>query len=516
MKRTIGIITLIAFALLPCVIHAAEVAKPNIVVILADDLGYGDVKCNYPAGKIPTPNLDRLAAQGMRFTDAHSPSAVCSPTRYALLTGRYAWRTRLKAGVLWQYDPPLIESDRLTLPGLLREHGYRTAAFGKWHLGFDWPFTSDEAAARCRKGMGDSALCSDIDWTKPIAGGPVTCGFDHFFGVNAPNFAPYVFIENDRIVGAAPGERVEKSTSGRLCEHAGPRQAGFDCKQIAPTVARKAVEWIAQGAKTPGQPFFLYLALTGPHSPIIPNDQFKGKSGIGDYGDFVMEMDWAVGEVMGALQRSGVASNTLVIFTSDNGPENWNYEEARDFKHYAMGPLRGVKRDTWEGGHRVPFIASWPARIKPGTTSDEVICHVDLMATAAALVGATLPDNAGEDSYNLQPALLGEKLNKPIREATVHHGGNGRFAIRQGTWVFIDAKTGAAIKEPEWFKKERGYQTHDFPGELYDLGQDPAERRNLFGEHPEVVARLKALLNKYKAEGRCAPSVAIRSQEPGS
>jgi len=489
---------------LPRLVLAAE--RPNLVVILADDLGYGDVKSYNPAGKIPTPNIDRLAAQGMRFTDAHSPTAVCTPTRYALLTGRYAWRTRLKAGVLWQWDKPLIEAERLTLPGLLRQHGYRTGAFGKWHLGFNWPFTSDEAAARCAKNAGDLALCSDIDWSKPITGGPVERGFDYYFGVNCPNFSPYAFIENDRIAGPAPTEQWTRLGS-RLSQHPGPAQAGFDRKQIAPTLARKAVEWIETSAKTPGKPFFLYLALTGPHSPIIPNDEFKGKSGIGDYGDWVMEMDWTVGEVMGALQRKGILTNTLVFFTSDNGPENWNYEEARDQKHYAMGPLRGVKRDTWEGGHRVAFIASWPGHIKAGTTNPEVICHTDLMATAAALVGATLPGNAGEDSYNILPALLGERLDHPIREATVHHGGNGKLAIRQGNWVFIDARTGDANKEPQWFKQERGYQPHNFPGELYNLKEDLAERRNRYGEHPEIVERLKTLLEKYKAEGRSTPKL---------
>jgi arylsulfatase A len=490
--------------------------RPNLVFILADDLGYGDVKCFNPAGKIPTPNLDRLATQGARFTDAHAPTAVCTPTRYAILTGRYAWRSRLKSGVLGQWDPPLIEAGRLTVPQLLRDHGYRTAAIGKWHLGLNWPYASAEAA---RKLTGianqDKALPGDFDWTRPITGGPLGRGFDYFFGVNCPNYAPYAFMENDRIFGAAPSQLVEKSVSGRLSEHAGPAQPGFDRKQIAPTLARKAAEWITATTNAPGKPFFLYLALTGPHSPIIPNDAFKGKSGIGDYGDFVMEMDWTVGEVMAALQRVGVATNTLVIFTSDNGPENWNYEEARDFQHYAMGLWRGLKRDNWEGGHRVPFIASWPGRIRPGTTNAEVICHVDLLATAAALVGAKLPANAGEDSYNLLPALLGERLDKPIREATVHHAANGKLAIRQGNWVFVDAKSGGG-QEPAWLKQARGYDasTNSFPGVLYDLGADPAERRNLYGERPEVVARLKALLEKYKADGRSTPGPAQSNDVP--
>ncbi len=301
-------------------IHAASDSgdRPNVVVILADDMGYGDVKCNYLEGKIPTPHLDRLASHGMRFSDAHAPSSLCTPTRYALLTGRYAWRTWLKAGVLWQYDKPLIEPRRLTLPGLLRQHGYRTAAVGKWHLGMDWPFASAESAKKVAKNK-DSATCADVDWSKPIGGGPTDRGFDYYFGVNVPNFSPYAFIENDRLVGPAPTLEVS-NIGGRLSRLPGPGQAGFDRKQVAPTLAKKACQWIASSAKT-GKPFFLYLALTGPHSPIIPNDEFKGRSGIGDYGDWVMEMDWTVGEVVTAIKRAGVADNTLVIFTSDNGPE---------------------------------------------------------------------------------------------------------------------------------------------------------------------------------------------------
>jgi arylsulfatase A len=477
---------------------------PNMVVILADDLGYGDVHCNCPEGRIPTPHLDRLASQGMRFTDAHAPSSLCTPTRYALLTGRYAWRTQLKSGVLWQYQEPLIEEQRLTLPAMLRQHGYQTAAFGKWHLGMNWPFASPESAKKIAKDR-NSATSSDIDWGKPITGGPTDRGFDYYFGVDVPNFSPYAFIENDHIVGPAP-TRQFPMIPGRLSQLPGPAQAGFDRKQVAPTLARKACRWIDAAAKT-GKPFFLYMALTSPHSPIIPNDEFKGKSGIGDYGDWVMEMDWTAGQLDAALKRAGVAGNTLLIFTSDNGPEIWNYEEARDYKHYAMGPLRGVKQDTWEGGHRVPFIACWPAHIPAGAVSTEVVCHSDLMATAAAIVDTKLPANAGEDSYNILPTLGGETIERPLREATVHHSGNGSLAIRQGQWVFIDAKSGGAREEPEWFRRERGYSgaINPFPGVLYDLSQDLAERRNLYNEHPEVVKRLKALLEKYQRDGRSTP-----------
>lgn len=494
------------FSALVCLTSDATAldSPPNIIFILADDLGYGDVQCNYPKGKIPTPNIDRLAARGLRFTDAHAPSAVCTPTRYAILTGQYAWRTRLKSGVLWQWDKPLIDEDRLTLPAMLKLQGYRTAAIGKWHLGMNWPFTSDEAEKRLATKAGDLATPADIDWNKPITRGPIDRGFDSYFGVNAPNFSPYAFIENDRIFGEAPALRFEKSVGGRLSQHPGPMQEGFDRKQIAPTLAQKAVEMIDGAAAVSDQPFFLYFALTGPHSPIIPNEAFIGKSGIGEYGDFVMEMDWSVGQVMVALERNGLAENTLVIFTSDNGPENWNYEEARDQKHYAMGDLRGLKRNIWEGGHRVPFITSWPARIKPGTSSDEVICHVDMMATCAEISGFVLPNQAAEDSVSFLPVLLGEQLSQPLRQATVHHAGNGNLAIRKGEWVFIDAKSGGG-GEPDWFVQERGYVPHAYPGELYNLADDSTQRENLYGAHPGIVRELSELLEKYKTNGRSVP-----------
>jgi arylsulfatase A len=504
MKRTSLCIAAFALATTASVAFAAE-SKPNIILILADDLGYGDVRCNNPAGKIPTPNIDRLAREGLRFTDAHAPSAVCTPTRYSILTGRYCWRTRLTRGVLHPWDPPLIEADRLTLAALLRTAGYRTACLGKWHLGMNWPFASEAARRRLTPFSKQSeAALDDFDWSKPIAGGPITRGFDSYFGVNCPNFAPYAFIENDHLVGPAPDHEVE-ALGGRLSRYAGPAQRGFDRRKIVPTLMQKAVELIADTAKTPQQPLFLYFAMTGPHSPIIPNDAFKGRSGIGDYGDFVTEMDWTVGEILRALDRHGMADNTLVIFTSDNGPEAWNYEEARKFKHYAMGSLRGVKRDLWEGGHRVAFLARWPKKTPAGAVSEELICHVDLMATCAALVGAKLPDGAAEDSVSVLPALLGEKRPKPLRDALVLHAYSGALALRKDNWIFIDAKTGMVSKEPQWFQEERGYQPHSFPGELYDLRADLSERFNLYGQRPEVVRELRALLEKCKRDGRSTP-----------
>jgi len=480
-------------------LNAPAGRKPNIVYILADDMGYGDIACQNPKSKIPTPHLDRLATQGVRFTDAHAPTAVCTPTRYAILTGRYCWRSRLKKGVLGPWGETLIEAGRLTVAALLRQHGYASACIGKWHLGWTWP-TKDGG----RPQSGPDRL-SNVDFAKPIADGPTTRGFDYYFGTDVPNYPPYCFVENDRTVG------IPSAPSTPVFNLPGPMLPEWKWVDIMPELTRRAVKYVEDAAKSPDKPFFLYFPLTAPHFPIVPTPEFQGKSGAGLYGDFVAQVDWTVGQVLEALERTGMAAGTLVVFTSDNGPEVARevgvgaYERIQKYGHASMGDLRGVKRDAWEGGHRVPFMARWPGRIKPGTTSGETVCHADLMATLAALLGIRLPDDAAEDSYNILPALLGEKLEKPIREATVHHSCNGKFAIRQGDWVFIDAPTGDDNKEPDWLKKERGYEPHNLPGELYDLSKDPNERRNLYAEHPEIVQRLKALLEKYKAEGRSAP-----------
>jgi arylsulfatase A-like enzyme len=501
-----------------CLVAAAHGAaaplrspSPNIVVILADDLGYGDV-CSYNAqSKIPTPNLDRLAAEGMRFTDAHAPDAVCTPTRYGLLTGRYAFRSHLKAGVLPPWGTPLIEQGRLTLPALLRQLGYATACIGKWHLGWDWP-TKDGLAPSSTNGLGN------VDFALPIANGPTTRGFDYYFGTDVPNYPPYCFIANDRTVGlpSVPAP-LQKGAINRP----GPMLPGWSLTNILPEITRRAVRYIEDAAQTP-RPFFLYFPLTAPHYPIVPTAEFKGRSQAGDYGDFVAQVDGTVGDVLAALARTGLATNTLVIFTSDNGPECVEvdpgaYDRIRRYGHWSMDGLRGVKRDTWEGGHRVPFVARWPGHIPPGATSAQTICHVDLLATCAALLGTKLSPDVGEDSCNILPALLGKKLRRPIREATVLHGGSGNFAIRQGDWVLIDAPSGdgnggkSRPGEPEWFKQERGYTKNEFPGELYNLRDDLEQRRNLYGEQPKEVQRLKSLLERYKAARRSTPGPPMKN-----
>lgn len=485
-----------ALALASSLAHSApDGSRPNIVYILADDLGYGDLSCQNPRSKIPTPNLDRLAAQGIRFTDAHSPSSVCTPTRYGILTGRYCWRSSLKRGVLGGFSPPLIEPGRLTVPALLKQHGYVTACIGKWHLGMTWPGTNASAKPK----PDDSA---GIDFNQAITDGPCERGgFDSFFGISASlDMPPYVFIRNNRTV-ALPAAQQEKRSYVR----AGPKDPDFEFKDVLPRLTAEAKRFLAeQSRKASQQPFFLYFTLNAPHTPIAPADAFKGCSQAGDYGDFVAQVDSTVGEVLKALDKHQLAAQTLVIVTSDNGPETLAYERAREHRHFSMGDWRGVKRDAWEGGHRVPFLARWPGHIKPVSVSDETICLTDLMATTAALVGAKLPPTAGEDSINILPALLGERRSGPLREAVIHHTGSGKFAIRKGQWVLIDALTGDDNREPQWLKEERRLQGHTQPGELYDLSQDPDERQNLYAEQPEKVRELKALLQRYKSEGRSA------------
>lgn len=474
-------------------------SNPNIIFILADDMGYGDLACQNAASKIPTPNLDRLASQGVRFTDAHAPSSVCTPSRYAILTGRYSWRTRLQGGVLWPWDPPLIEPERTTVAALLRDQGYRTACIGKWHLGWHWE-TKDGRAAYEGAEYGVLGrdhryeLGKNIDFSKPVTGGPVECGFDYYFGDDVPNFPPYTWFENDRLVDAPVEEKPEE-----MFGSPGAMAPGWSLEAVMPELTRRAVQYIEAADE---QPFFLYFPLTAPHTPIVPIDEFKGMSEAGEYGDFVCEVDWTVGEVMAALDRKGIAENTLIIFTSDNGPENFAYRRIQEYGHYSMDGLRGLKRDVWEGGHRVPFVARWPGQIEAGRVCDEVICMSDFMATAAAISDASLSEDMGEDSYNILPALLDEAFDTPIREATVHHSIRGKFAIRKGRWVLIDAPSGDDNKEPDWFVDERGYVPHDHPGELFDLERDRIERFNCYAEYPEIVEELKILLERYKREGR--------------
>ncbi|MDT8300533.1 MAG: sulfatase-like hydrolase/transferase [Sedimentisphaerales bacterium] len=468
---------------------AAGSKKPNIVFIMADDMGYGDLGCYNKNSKIPTPNMDRLAAQGMRFTDAHSPSAVCTPTRYGVLTGRYCWRSRLKRGVLSGYSPALIDTNRMTVASMLKQNGYATACIGKWHLG-----------------LGNS---KKTDYDKPLVPGPNALGFDYFYGIPASlDMTPYCYIENERPV-EKPTLTVE---AGKANEDGwwrpGAIAPGFKHVEVLPKLTEKAVKYIDDHANTsPDKPFFMYFPLSAPHCPIAPADFVKGRSKAGGYGDFVVEVDWTVGQVIDALKRNGLTGNTLIIVTSDNGSPGRTkvkrdpYSIIEVYGHYPNGDLRGVKADAWDGGHREPFIARWPGRIPAGTTNDEIICLTDLMATCAAIVGAQLPDNAAEDSFNILPALSGQKLNKPIRDAIVHHTLSGMFAIRQGKWKLILGLGSGGFTKPQKIEpKPAGPK-----GQLYNLEDDLTESNNLWSKHPEIVDRLTKLLEKYKEQGRTRP-----------
>jgi arylsulfatase A-like enzyme len=463
---------------------------------MADDLGYGDVTCLNSDSRIPTPNIDRMAAEGMRFTDAHSGSAVCTPTRYGVLTGRYCWRTRLEKGVLGGYSPPLIASERMTVASLLKLHGYRTGCVGKWHLGLGWPTTD-----------GKKPNEDNIDYVKPISTGPTQLGFDYFFGIPASlDMDPYVYVENDKAVATAT-QTIEKRGWPEFYR-AGPIAPGFDHEQVLPTLAEKAVEFIEQQqAAYPGKPFLLYFPLTAPHTPILPTKQFQGKSKAGKYGDFVMQVDWTVGQVIGALERHGLKEDTLVIFTSDNGPEKGMEERIEKFEHHSSYHFRGKKRDIWDGGHRIPFIATWPGKIKPNTISDQTICLTDLFATAADIVGQKLPQNTAEDSFSMLPAMLDENLTGSVRPAVVHHSSRGEFAIRQEQWKLILCKGSGGNR----YKTGPNAKKDDDPlGQLYDMKADCSEKRNLYNDHPQIVKQLTSLLQKYKQQGH---SRSAESQE---
>ena len=468
-------------------------SRPNIIYILADDMGYGDLGCNNPASRIPTPNLDRMAAEGMRFTNAHAPSSVCTPSRYAVLTGRYCWRSRLQHGIVWQWDAALLETDRATVADVLRDTGYHTACIGKWHLGWDWSLTDgSQANDHVEFGLygtpARDALGERIDYSKPMRGGPTDHGFDSYFGDDVPNFPPYTWFENDRVV-TAPTQAKPAEMFGAP----GDMVPDWKLEAVMPELTRRVVEHIEAADD---EPFFLYFPLTAPHTPIVPLHRFAGTSDAGDYGDYLCEVDWCIGQVLDALERTGRAANTLLFFASDNGPENSAYERIRQHDHYSMGDLRGIKRDAWEGGHRVPFMARWPGVITPGSTCEHLTTLGDLLATAADVAQAVVPAEAGPDSVSILPLLHGDG---PVRSCAVHHSMKGTFALRRGDWVLIDAPSGDDNTEPDWFKAERGYEPHDDPGELYDLRDDLSQRHNRYTERPDVVRDMRQQLKRVKA-----------------
>jgi len=454
--------------MLACVSSAAQ--KPNIVYILCDDLGYGDVQCLNPErGKIPTPNIDKLAKAGMTFTDTHGGSSVCSPTRYGILTGRYAWRSRLQHGVLDGYASPLIAADRLTVASLLKQQGYATACIGKWHLGF----TVDG-----KSGKGSAATGSITQ------DGPLTRGFDHFYGFHHARTIEALFTDD------TVKEQVEPI-------------------DMLPTLTRHAVRTLEEQAATK-KPFFLYLALNSPHTPIVPAKEWKGKSGLGDYGDFVMQTDWSVGQVVDAVEKAGIAEKTLIVFTSDNGcSPAAGIDKLQKKGHFPSAQFRGHKADIWDGGHRIPFIVRWPGVIKPGSSCAQLTCLTDLLATCAEITGAKLPDNAGEDSFSILPLLKGE--DKPIRETLIHHSINGLFAIRNREWKLEFCPGSGGWSSP---KDAEALKAGLPPIQLYNMISDYKETQNVKADNKSLVTAMTQHLETIVSNGRSTPGAKQTNDVP--
>lgn len=476
-----------------------ETAKPpNIVILYADDLGYGDLGCYNSASKIPTPHLNRLASEGMRFTDGHSSSGICTPSRYALLTGRHHWRDF--HGIDSGFDPSFFKKGQLTLPEMLKKKGYATACIGKWHLGWDWN------SIRIPGTPPKSKQHDHFDWTKPFRGGPCDRGFDYYFGDNVINFPPYCWIENDRVL-QAPDITFKKTPQatkeGNWECREGPGRSDWDFYQILPTLTKKGVEYI-HSRKGKSEPFFFYFPLPSPHAPIVPNDKFDGSSKAGAYGDFVVETDDSCGQILQALRDTGLDSNTIVIFSADNGAENYAYARDEKFQHWSSHPLRGLKRDIYEGGHRVPFMIKWPGVTKPGQVSDALVSQIDLMATIASITGFGLPDNCAEDSHDLLPLIKGEVAS--VRDTHVHNTSADHYAIRHGDWLLVDAKNGYRSKvDPAWEARHHYPESTKEEVQLFDLKTDLSQRNNLASKEPEKVKELQALLKKIREQGHSAP-----------
>ncbi len=488
---------------------AAPSPHPNILIILADDLGYGDLGCYNPESKVRTPHLDRLASDGMRFTDAHSPSTVCTPTRYSLLTGKMAFRINYPSVFAGVGGPCLIEKNQLTLPQMLRDQGYTTALMGKWHVGLSF---LDKEGQRITKGGIEGVQL--IDYSRAIPDAPIHRGFDRFFGTAccpATDFL-YAYIDGDHIP-VPPTKLLDKS---KLPKHPygednriGMIAPDYDLQEVDMVFLQKSREFLeAHHKQTPEKPFFLLHSMHAAHLPSFASRKFEGSTKAGPHGDFIREMDHIVGQLLKTLEQLGMADNTLVIFTSDNGPEVTTTVNMRvDHQHDGARPWRGVKRDQWEGGHRVPFIARWKGKITPGDVTAQTISLTDIIATCAAIVGSKLPDNAAEDSVNILPVFLGKAGGKPVREYTLHQTINLSLAIRQGPWKYLDHRGsgGNNYEKGEMMPYALPDTEPNAPGQLYNLETDPGETINLYFREPARVKNLKALLDA-SAKGKATLS----------
>ena len=470
--------------------------KPNIIFIFADDMGYGDVSALNENSRIQTNNIDKIANEGVVFTDAHSSSSVSTPSRYSLLTGRYNWRSTEKSGVLGGYSKALIPQGRRTVASVLKDQGYETACIGKWHLGWNWDNID--------------AGVDSIDFSKPITNGPTTLGFDYFYGISGSlDMAPYVYVENN--MPTALPDRVTENTGMKFWRK-GPTASDFDHEQTMPNFVNRAVRYIHKKAKS-DRPFFLYLPLPAPHTPILPIKEYQGKSGLNPYGDFVLMVDDMVGKVMKALKDAGISENTILVFSTDNGcsPEA-KFDELQAKGHYPSYIYRGHKADLFDGGHRIPCVVRWPAKVKHHVIN-QTICLTDFFATFASVADYQLKDSEGEDSYNILPLLIEEKEGTVIREATVHHSINGDFTIRKGKWKLLLSPSSGGWSFPKPKKDDEMIKT--LPSvQLYNMKTDPAEKNNVYAEHLEVVKELKDLMIKYVKEGRSTPGAPQKNDGP--
>lgn len=484
----------LAFAVC-ALIHSTATADdtlPNVIVILADDMGLDSVSHFNQKLGLKTPNIDRLAAEGMSFTDAHSTSAVCSPTRYSVLTGRYNWRSRLKRGIVGQWERPLLEDERITLPEMFQSKGYHTACIGKWHLGWNWPSKED----------GTTSKLSEIDFTKPVTGGPIDHGFDSYFGDDVPNWPPYAWRQDDRVLG----EITTTMKGGTMVGvGAGPAVNDWDFRAVLSEYSRRWHDYVVSQADS-SEPFFLYASMPSPHTPIAPGKGFQGQSGVSEYADFVIQTDHAVGQILAALDKTDQAKDTVIFFTCDNGTS-----PKADFPGLLKKGVhlnenwRGWKADAYEGGHRVPFVVRWPGKVQSGSTSLETITLADIMTTCAGVIGFAVPENCAEDSVSLLPVLLGQTTDGPLHQSVVHHSISGHFAIRKGSWkLLLCAGSGgwSPPREPEAKKQ-------NLPAvQLFHLADDPKETNNLALSEPERVVQLRAELKSLVEAGRSTPGAA--------
>ncbi len=470
---------------------AMEKRKPNVVYILADDMGYGDLSCLNAESKIRTENLDEMARCGMKFTDAHSSSAVCTPSRYSIMTGRYNWRSTLKQGVLFGYDEQLIETGRMTVASYLKGKGYSTACIGKWHLGWKWSRKSDSP--------------EDVDFTKPIQHGPITNGFDYFYGIaGSLDMPPYVYVEND-LPTAVPDHITENT--GKQFWRSGPTAPDFVHEDTFPNFTRRACDYIRDHKD---EPFFLYFPLPAPHTPILPIPEFQGKSGTNSYGDFCLMVDDVVGQVRKTIAECGLGEDTIVIFTSDNGCSPMaDFAELAEAGHNPSYIFRGHKADIYEGGHRIPLLVEWPSLVPSASTCGRTVCLSDLLATLSEYEEDQLPDDAGEDSVSNLP-LWKNPDGENVRDDIVHHSIDGSFSIRKGRWKLELCPGSGGWSNPKPGEEPEGAP----PMQLYDLDADIGERRNEFHDHPEVVAELTETLSGYVRNGRSTPGSPQRNTGP--